>query len=133
MPLNMTKIAWGCDELAQLDARLSGRAEGGRVTITTRYRPRRADEMAGGSLFWIVQHRLAARSPILEFGEADGRCAITLGHPLIAVRSMAKRAHQGWRYLEADAAPADLLDGADDPAGGLPAGLLSELTRLGLV
>ena len=133
MPLHMTKIAWGCDEVGQLDARLTGRAEGGRVTITTRYRPRRADEMTGGSLYWIVQHRLAARSPILGFGEADGRCAITLGHPLIAVRSQPKRAHQGWRYLEPDVAPADLLEGSDDPAAAMPAGLLSELTRLGLV
>ena len=133
MPLHMTKIAFGCDELSQLVARLDGRAEDGRVTITTRYRPRRADEMVGGSLYWIVKHRLAARSPILGFGEAEGRCAITLGHPLIAVRSSPKRAHQGWRYLDAEAAPADLADGADDPAAAMPAALLGELTRLGLV
>ncbi len=132
MALNMTKIAFGCDELAQLSARLEGRAAGGRVTITTRYRPRRADEMVGGSLYWIVRHRLVARSAILAFGEADGRCAITLGLPLVAVRSTPKRAHQGWRYLEADAAPDDLA-GADDPAGALPPAMLSELTRLGLV
>ncbi len=133
MPLHMTKIAFGCDELSQLADRLDGRAEEGRVTITTRYRPRRADELVGGSLFWIVRHRLAARSPILGFGEAEGRCAITLGHPLIAVRSVPKRAHQGWRYLEAETAPADLADGADDPAAAMPAALLGELTRLGLV
>ncbi|MFX5693475.1 DUF1489 family protein, partial [Acinetobacter baumannii] len=62
-----------------------------------------------GSLYWIIKHQLVARSPILGFGEADGgRTAILIEGRAIRLQPMPRRAHQGWRYLEAADAPPDL-------------------------
>ena len=134
MALHLTKVAFGITSVDQLTERMRARASGGAVELTTRYLPKRHLEVAGrGSLFWIVKHTLVARSPILEFGEAEGgRVAIRLDPALRLVHARAKRAHQGWRYLESADAPADL--GAD--AGGieaLPPALIGRLAELALV
>ena len=133
MPLNMTKIAFGAESPKHLRERLAAYAQDGEVRLTTRYLPKRVDEMAGGSLFWIHTHTIIGRSPILGFMEnGAGRHWIRLQPRLIAVRSTPKRAHQGWRYLEDADAPADLLDG--EVAGdALPGKLVSDLAKLGLV
>ena len=134
MPLNMTKIAYRIDSFADLQQRLRVRAaaEGG-LFHSTRYRPKRHEEMVGGSLYWIIAHRIMARSEILGFAESpDGRTLIQLSPKLVPVRSRAKRAHQGWRYLEEADAPAD-LDGDEDAMAAMPARLIGELTKLGLV
>ena len=106
--------------------------------LTTRYLPKRHTEIAGpegagGSLYWILKHMLVARSPILGFGEAEGgRVAIHIDAHLIVTEGRPKRAHQGWRYLEAGDAPADLAAGAE---GGeaMPAALVGKLAALGLL
>ncbi len=132
MPLNMTKIAFGCDSLAALRARFRDRESGGPFGLTTRYRPKRADEMQGGSLYWIVNHLIAARSPILGFEDApNGRTYIMLDPRLIPVMPLPKRAHQGWRYLEAASTPEDLASW-DSSAAVLPPKLAKELARIGL-
>lgn len=133
MPLHLTKVAFGAASLAALEARVAARAAEGSLALTTRYLPRRHDEIAGaGSLYWIVRHQLVARSPILGFGEAeDGRVAIRLDPVLRPVLPVARRAHQGWRYLEAEDAPADLAAGAT--AAVLPAGLAARLAALALI
>ncbi len=42
--------------------------------MTTRYLPKRHEEMAGGSLYWIHEHALVGRSPLIGFAQAeDGR------------------------------------------------------------
>mgnify|MGYP006338801681 FL=1 len=63
----------------------------------------------------------------------QGRHWIRLEPKLIPVRQIPKRAHQGWRYLEAKDAPPDL--GYADGAGQdeMPAKLLGDLMRMGLV
>jgi hypothetical protein len=130
MPLHMTKIAHGCAHLGELRDWLESHADEARTT--TRYLPKRHDEMIGGSLFWIHQHAIVARSPLLGFAQReDGRQWIRLEPRLILVQPLPKRAHQGWRYLAAEAAPAD-LDG--ESAGDvLPGRLVGELAKLGLV
>ncbi|NWP75143.1 DUF1489 family protein, partial [Escherichia coli] len=79
------------------------------------------------SLFWILKHQLVGRTPILGFGEAEGgRTAILMEPRLILVAARPKRAHQGWRYLEAKDAPPDLGEagaGLDE----LPPALMGEL------
>jgi hypothetical protein len=134
MPLHLTKVAFGCESFEQLRARLDGRALQGSFHLTTRYLPKRHEEIVeGGSLFWIVKHQLVARSPILGFGEAEGgKVAIQLDPRAIIVQARPKRAHQGWRYLENGDAPADL----DDAAGGvaeLPPELAGKLAGMGLL
>ena len=135
MTLNITKVAVGCAELDTLRARLDSRAEGGETHIVTRFRPKRESELVGGSLYWIIKHRLVARQEILGFSEdPDGkRCRILLSADLRAVRAHPKRAHQGWRYLPAADAPPDL--GGDEAEGlsALPAPMAAELTALALI
>ncbi len=135
MPLNMTKIAFGCETLPDLQRRIELRARenGGEMMLTTRYLPKRHEEMVGGSLYWIIAHRLMARSPIRRFAAApDGRTQIILEPRAIPVTSRPKRAHQGWRYLEERDAPADLGEGYE-ALSEMPKKMLGELTTLGLV
>ena len=134
MPLNITKVAFGCDSVEYLKERLALRAAHGPSFLTTRYLPKRHAEIVGdagrGSLFWIIKHQLVGRTPIVRFGEAEGgRVAIHLEPRLILVQPRPKRAHQGWRYLEASDAPPDLGDG---DMAALPPELAGKLAALGL-
>ena len=134
MALHITKVAFGATGVDHLAERLLLRAEAGPVFLTTRYLPKRHEEIAGqGSLFWIIKHQLIARSPILRFGEAEGgRVAIHIDPVLILTQARPKRAHQGWRYLEASDAPPDLGD-AGAGIDALPPALMGELAGLGLI
>jgi len=134
MPLHLTKVAFGAESVDHLAERLRLRGEEGPVFLTTRYLPKRHEEVAGqGSMFWILKHQLIARSPILGFGEAEeGRVAIHIDPKLVLVQARPKRAHQGWRYLEDADAPLDL--GGD--ATGLdvmPPALMTKLAELALI
>lgn len=132
MPLHMTKIAFQSESPASLRAWLESHE--GEARLTTRYLPKRVAEMTGGSLYWIHGHRLVGRSPILGFEETgQGRHWIRLEPVLIAVRAKPKRAHQGWRYLEAADAPPDLGENEVDDIDAMPPRLLGELAKLGLV
>jgi len=95
-------------------------------------RPKRAPELIGGSLYWIVKHRLVACQEILRFDDReDGRIDIVCSAELTTVSPMPRRAHQGWRYLEEDEAPS-----ADDDGSGLgmlPPRLYGRLAALALV
>jgi len=139
MPLHMTKIAFQSESAATLRAWLESHAQdgaqagpGGEARLTTRYLPKRHEEMAGGSLYWILAHQIIGRSPLLGFEERpDGRQWIRLAPRLIPVIPRPKRAHQGWRYLAAEDAPADMGDG--EGADVLPDQLAADLGRLGLL
>lgn len=132
--LHLTKVAFGADSVAALAQRLELRAAEGQAFLTTRFLPKRHEEVAGlGSMFWIIKHRLVARSPILRFGEAEGgRVAIHIEPLALAVHVTPRRAHQGWRYLEAGDAPAD-LSGDDTGLADLPPRLAGKLAELALI
>src|SRR3569623_2957739 len=108
--LNISKVAVGCASLEALKRRQQARASGGVVPLGTRFRPKRAHELIGGSIYWIVKHRITARQTILGFAdrEEDRRTIIRLDAELVPVRALPTRAHQGWRYLTEHAAPRDL-------------------------
>ena len=127
----MTKIAHGCASVDVLRDWLESHADEARTT--TRYVPKRQEEMIGGSLFWIHSHALIGRTPLLGFEQKpDGRWWIRMEPRLIAVQPLPRRAHQGWRYLAEENAPPDL--GGDMVEGdAMPGRLVSELARLGLV
>lgn len=130
--LSLTKVAFACRDLAMLQERIAGRAVEGEVRVVTRMRPKRAAELIGGSLYWIVKHRLIARQEILRFEDReDGRIDIICSATLVMVSPMLRRAHQGWRYLEADEAPSG--DGDNSGVGALPADLYGRLAALALV
>ena len=134
MPLHLTKVAFGATSLDHLVDRLRERGDAGPVFLTTRYLPKRHEEVAaGGSLYWIIKHTLVARSAILGFGEAEGgRVSIHIDPQLVVTAGRPKRAHQGWRYLEPGDAPADLAAGAEG-GDALPAALIGKLAALGLL
>ena len=134
MPLNMTKIAFGAQGAAHLRSRLESYAADGEVRLTTRYLPKRIEEMTGGSLYWIHAHIIIGRSPIIGFMEnGAGRHWIRLEPRLIPVRSIPKRAHQGWRYLEEANAPPDLGSDEADGRDEMSSKMLGELMKMGLV
>lgn len=138
MPLNITKIAFRSKSSEMLRGWLErgDTANGGPgfALMTTRYLPKRVAEMEGGSLYWIIQHTIIGRSPILRFEEnGQGRYSMLLKPVLIAVHAQPKRAHQGWRYLEARDAPADLGEGEVDARSQMPPRMLNELSKLGLI
>ena len=131
MPLNMTKIAYRSESIHTLRAWVEGQADG--AVMTTRYLPKRHEEMKGGSLYWIHDHSICARSPIKEFRQRDdGRWNIILEPRLILVEARYKRAHQGWRYMEQEKSPPDLAEN-EQSGDVLPGKLQNKLRKLGLV
>jgi hypothetical protein len=132
--LHLSKVAFSCASYDTLARRQLARVADGVVPLVTRFMPKRADELIGGSLYWIVKHRLIARNRILGFATRaqDGRTIIRLDPDLVRVRLFPKRAHQGWRYLDAADVPPD-LDGEPDGLDALPPALLGKLAGLALV
>ncbi len=132
--LHMSKVAFGCATIETFRRRQEARVRDGIVPIVTRFRPTRADELIGGSLYWIVKHRIAARQTIIGFAErpSDRKTIIRLDPELVTVRATAKRAHQGWRYLSPADAPPDLGEG-DDGLEALPPDLAGKLAVLALI
>ena len=128
--LHLTKVAFGCRDLDALRARVAARAQGGELRVATRMRPKRSAEAVGGNLYWIVKHRIVGCNRILAFEDReDGRIDICCSAELQTVTPLPKRAHQGWRYFEFDAAaPAD-----ESGIGELPPQLYGRLSALALV
>ena len=128
----MTRVAVGCPDYPSLAARIASRAERGEVRFTTRFKPKRADELIGGKLHFIVKHMLVGRVEILRFdAREDGRIDIVCMADLDRIHPQPKRAHQGWRYLADTDAPKSVDQG--DGIGDLPPELYRELAELSLI
>jgi hypothetical protein len=128
----MTRVAVGCADYPALQARIANYAQGDEIRFTTRFKPKRADELIGGKLHFIVKHTLVARVEILRFDDrSDGRIDIVCVPALERIHPQPKRAHQGWRYL----ADADAPKGVDEGDGlaDLPPELYRELAELMLI
>ncbi|WP_419815520.1 DUF1489 domain-containing protein [Glacieibacterium sp.] len=137
MTLHLTKVAVGCADIAALTERQTRYAVvPGEVRNLTRFMPKRAAELVGGSIFWIIKHRLVARQAIIGLDmvstDQGEKCAIRLVPGPVPVLGTPKRAHQGWRYFEAADAPRDLAAG-DADLDEVPALMLRELQALWLV
>jgi hypothetical protein len=130
--LHLSKVAVGCPDIETL-AFLQRERWGEAACSLTRFMPKQADALIGGSLFWIIAHRIVARQTILSLAmvttEWGLKCRIGLQPGPVAVTMVPKRAHQGWRYLAAEDAPKD----AGDDAGGLSGAGQGEALPLGLV
>lgn len=100
----------------------------------TRMWPKRIEDvLAGGSLYWVIKGVIAVRQRIVAIDEVSDdhglRCGLYLDAHLQRTAPQARRAFQGWRYLEPNDAPADLSlaqGGAD-----LPEHLRRQLVALG--
>lgn len=147
MTIHLIKLSVGTDSveyLAEVQRRrieMSEQAGGPALPVhVTRMMPRRRDELLeGGSIYWVIKGQVRARQrlrAIEELVDEEGvrRCALVLDPELVRVVPTARRPHQGWRYLKAEDAPADLAD-----VGGVaegeepPSELLAELKELGLL
>jgi len=142
MALHLIKLCVGIDRLDQLQglyaARIATRrARGERPNPchVTRMTPRRADEiLAGGSLYWVIKRVVQARQEIVALEEVIGedgirRCRLVLGLDLIPTEPQPRRPFQGWRYLAANDAPADLM--AQGGGAELPGDLRLHLRDIG--
>ncbi len=130
--LHLTKVAFAIRDLNGLKARVAARSANGEVRIPTRMRPKRAAELVGGNLYWIVKHRIIAGLEIRRFDDRpDGRIDIVCTAELKAVSPVPRRAHQGWRYLEDENAPS--ADGDGTGVADLPPQLYGRLAALALV
>lgn len=139
--LHLTKLAVGVRDLAHL-ARIQ-EARGAMeppLRHRTRSFPRRvAEVMDGGSIYWVVAGAILVRQCILDIQpdrrEDGSACAALLLDPaLVPVVARPTKPFQGWRYLAAEAAPADLSAmPAATGAEALPESLRKELAALRLI
>ena len=136
--LHMIKLAVGVRDPAHLRNIQQQRTETDPpLRHLTRHMPRRAAEIIdGGSLFWVIAGSLLVRQRIVGIAastRADGTaCTMLAFDPaLVPVTPRPVKAFQGWRYLPADAAPADLSANAFE--AGLPAALAQRLRELCLL
>ena len=145
MSLNLLKLCVGCDSVEDLEEWIAMRLDQRRRASepvehfhTTRMIPTRAAELVdGGSLYWVIKGEIACREKILAlepFRDKDGisRCRIVMEPKVIPVMLRPMRAFQGWRYLAAKDAPAD-LGKRGQGAASLPEPLRRELRELGLL
>ena len=131
MPLHIIKLVVGCDNIEEL---VAWHAEADRPWVMhTRMTPKRVDEvLAGGSLYRVMKGQIVCRQTILAIdtvGEGQAsRCEVTVDPNLVRVVPTPRRPFQGWRYLRAEDAPADLTEGE---AADMPLELARQLRELG--
>ncbi len=143
MTLHVIKLCVGCDSVEDLvewiDERMADKRKRGQPLEhghVTRMVPKRIPELvAGGSLYWVIKGQVQARQRLVDVvpfvdAEGIGRCRLVLDPKVVRTEWQPRRPFQGWRYLDADDAPADLTAGR----GGdeLPPALRAELANLGL-
>ena len=146
MSVNLVKLCVGIESPAHLarvhKERLAGQKAAGQspqLFHTTRMMPKRHQELIdGGSLYWVIKGVIQLRQRITGFEEglkSDGTPCwkIMLGRKHHLVRPTPRRPFQGWRYLEANEAPADLSGARADAISQLPAKMRRDLAELGLL
>lgn len=139
--VNLIKLSVGSKSVETLEdwqaTRKSMHADG-RPRHITRMWPKKADEvLAGGSIYWVIQGLVQCRQKLLGFEEvigADGirRCAFVLDAEIVRTCHTQRRPFQGWRYLAASDAPADLPSTRQNE-DALPADLSAALADIGVI
>ena len=145
MALNLIKLCVGADSVRDLEDWIKEklrdkrkRGEKPEHIHRTRMVPKRADELKdGGSLYWVIRGEIMCRQRIRDirpFRDKDGigRCGVVLEPKVVLVEPRPFRAFQGWRYLDAKAAPRD-LEKAAPGAAAMPEKMRRELRELGLM
>ncbi|SLN36350.1 hypothetical protein ROJ8625_01631 [Roseivivax jejudonensis] len=139
--VHLVKLSAGTESVEQLQRWQASRAAqgpDGHPRHVTRMWPKREQAiLAGGSIFWVIKGLIQCRQRILRLDEVTGqdgirRCAIVLEPEIVRVTPAPRRPFQGWRYLAAQDAPADLRSArADDDA--LPPELAGALAEIGVI
>ncbi len=141
MTVHMLKLCVGIDSVEHLIEVRKGRehmlTDGTPYNYhVTRFRPKRAEEiLQGGSLYWVIRGFVQVRQLIIGLSEIEtdtGRkCKIIMDTRLVRTESQPRRPHQGWRYLEPQDAPKDILTG--ERVDNLPLDLSMKLREMGLI
>ncbi len=139
--LHLIKLSVGPRDLAALRLIQERRRESDPpLRHLTRMMPKRAEDLLnGGSIYWVIAGLLCARQQLLDIQSqpgADGtpHCALILHPELVPVEARRMKPFQGWRYLPAEAAPADLRGGAEaSGAEAMPEAMRRELQLLCLL
>jgi hypothetical protein len=138
--LHILKLAVGVRDVAHL-AEIQARRgrENPPLRHQTRNMPKRADEILdGGSIYWVINRAVLVRQRILDIVKDvwdDGSVCtgLVLDPELVRLSPRVQKPFQGWRYLNAADAPADLAVGAASGAEALPAEMRLALTHLALL
>ena len=137
--VHLIKLSVGVRDVAHLSALQRDRAESDPpLRHRTRQMPKRVAEIiADGSIFWVIGGIVQCRQRVLDITpdqRPDGTpCVALMLHPrIVLVDGRPMRAFQGWRYLNPEAAPPDLAEGAGSDAE-LPAALRLALVELCLL
>lgn len=141
MPLHLIKLCVGADSIEDLadwqKRRVAEKRKKGlpaEIHHVTRMTPKRADELEGGSLYWVIKGQIAVRQKLLGLKSTTKNgvphCALVLDAKLVPVARRKQRAFQGWRYFDAKDAPVDLKS---RDLAKLPEALQAELADLGLL
>ncbi|MBL8658183.1 MAG: DUF1489 domain-containing protein [Rhodospirillales bacterium] len=131
--------------------------------VTRHTPKRATELLDGGSLYWVIRGVIRVRQRLVgiepastsalagDGGGGEGpaptsarTCRLLLDPVLTPTVPRGHRAFQGWRYLRSEDAPADApadvsaaagegADGGTETTGGLPAAMVAELARLGLL
>jgi hypothetical protein len=147
MPLHVIKLCVGGESIEDLadwqtERLKQQKAEGikkPRLFHKTFQSPKRqAEILDGGSLYWVIKGIIQVRQAIVAFDEGtkdDGKpcCMFILDRKLVPVRPSPRRPFQGWRYLTADDAPADIKNIGGDEIAAMPPAMRKELANLGLL
>lgn len=145
MALNLLKLCVGVSTIEDLEGWIAeSRALAARAGLTfeqvhtTRMVPNRAEELLnGGSLYWVIRGEISARQKLLDirpFVDKEGirRCELVLDPEVVRLMPRPSRPFQGWRYLKAEDAPADLAQ-AGASIADMPEEMRRELSALGLL
>ena len=146
MTVHLIKLSVGSESIEDLAAWQAGRlkalkAAGQKRPVlghrTFQTPKRREDLLDGGSIYWIIKGLVQVRQRIIDLSEGtkdDGSpcCLVVLDKLLVPVRPVPRRPFQGWRYLDAADAPADLRPG-EEGLTELPLKMRKELAELGLI
>jgi hypothetical protein len=145
MTIHILKLCVGCDSIEDLASWQRRRLATLRQTDpkaelmhVTRQTPRRDGFRPGSSIYWVIGGYIRVRQVIRGLREVRGtdgilRCGLALHPQLFATEPMPRRAFQGWRYLAADEAPADLASSAGEAHEAMPPSMRLELIELRLI
>ncbi|MEL6549443.1 MAG: DUF1489 domain-containing protein [Pseudomonadota bacterium] len=136
--VNLVKLCVGADSIADLEAwQAERRARGLTHRHVTRMWPKReAEILEGGSLYWVIKGVILCRQRVIRLDEVIGqdgtrRCGIVLDPEIVRTTPAQRRPFQGWRYLSAEDAPADLR--SSEAREQLPPSLELALSEIGVL
>jgi hypothetical protein len=138
--LHIIKLAVGVRDLAHLAEIQQARAESDPpLRHKTRNSPKRADEItAGGSIYWVINRAILVRQRITaiirdQLQDGSACAALVLDPELIRVSARTAKPFQGWRYLAAADAPADIASASSSGIDELPEPMRLALSQLALL